>query len=307
MSNANLKESNFVIDFIIAGFSAAVGKTLTAPVERVKLLLQNQVSIQIAGGPYKGITDCLSRLVQHEGVISLWRGNMANVIRYFPNQAMNFAFKGIIKKHITKFDQKKEFWKFAITNFAAGGLAGSMSLTLTHPIDLVRTRLATDNKNKEGVRNFTGYQDCIIKIFKGEGLIGLYRGFIISVGGVFVYRALYFGGYDSLKGNLIKKDTGFLLKWTLAQTVTIISGLIVYPLDTVRRRIMIESGKRGELKKYKNSFDCMKKITSEEKLLGFYKGFGANILRTMGSSLVLVLYDEIQRVLGFESRGSAKE
>jgi solute carrier family 25 (adenine nucleotide translocator) protein 4/5/6/31 len=307
MSNANLKESNFLIDFIIAGFSAAVGKTLTAPAERVKLLLQNQFSIQIAGGPYKGITDCLSRLVKHEGVISLWRGNMANVIRYFPNQAMNFAFKGSIKKHITKFDQKKEFWKFAIANLFAGGLAGSMSLTLTHPIDLVRTRLATDNKNKDGVRNFNGYKDCVIKIFQGEGLIGLYRGFIISVGGVFVYRALYFGGYDSLKGNLIKKDTGFILKWTLAQTVTIISGLIVYPLDTVRRRIMIESGKRGELKKYKNSLDCIKKISLEEKFLGFYKGFGANILRTMGSSLVLVLYDEIQRVLGFESTGSAKE
>jgi solute carrier family 25 (adenine nucleotide translocator) protein 4/5/6/31 len=307
MSTTNLKESNFLIDFLIAGISASVGKTITAPVERAKLLLQNQVSLQIAGGPYKGTTDCLSRLIKHEGVISLWRGNIANVVRYFPNQAMNFAFKGTIKSHITKFDQKKEFWKFAMANFVAGGLAGSMSLTLTHPIDLVRTRLATDNKNKDGVRHFNGYKDCVIKIFQGEGLIGLYRGFLISVGGIFVYRALYFGGYDSLKGNLIKKDTGFILKWFFAQTVTIISGLVVYPLDTVRRRIMIESGKKAEFKKYQNSMDCIKKISVEEKLHGFYKGFGANLVRTMGSSLVLVLYDEIQKFLGFESRGSAKE
>jgi len=307
MSNTILKESNFIIDFIIAGFSASIGKTLTAPVERVKLLLQNQISIEIAGGPYIGIKDCFSRLIKHEGFFSLWRGNIANVMRYFPNQAMNFAFKGTIKKHLKQHDQKKDFWKFFLSNLLAGGLAGSISLVLIHPIDLIRTRLATDNMSSDGLRNFNGYKDCVLKLYSGEGILGLYRGFVISVFGMFLYRAFYFGGYDSLKGNLINKDTNFFVKWIFAQTITVFSGMCFYPLDTVRRRIMIESGKSEKYKKYKNSMHCIKKIAAEEKMRGFYKGFGANIFRTSGSSVVLVLYDEIQKLLGFESRGNVKE
>ena len=42
--------------------------------------------------PYKGVVDCFSRTYKDEGMVSLWRGNTANVIRYFPTQALNFAF-----------------------------------------------------------------------------------------------------------------------------------------------------------------------------------------------------------------------
>jgi solute carrier family 25 (mitochondrial adenine nucleotide translocator), member 4/5/6/31 len=45
---------------------------------------------------YDGIVECFSRTAREEGVLSLWRGNTANVIRYFPTQALNFAFKGMI-------------------------------------------------------------------------------------------------------------------------------------------------------------------------------------------------------------------
>ena len=53
-------------------------------------------SFQIKQGrlasPYKGIGDCFVRTYKDEGLVSLWRGNTANVIRYFPTQALNFAF-----------------------------------------------------------------------------------------------------------------------------------------------------------------------------------------------------------------------
>ena len=79
----------FAVDFLMGGVSAAVSKTAAAPIERVKLLIQNQDEMIKAGRlqePYKGITDCFSRTLQEEGFISLWRGNTANVIRYFPTQ-----------------------------------------------------------------------------------------------------------------------------------------------------------------------------------------------------------------------------
>lgn len=79
----------FVVDFLMGGVSAAVSKTAAAPIERVKLLIQNQDEMIKAGRlsePYKGIGDCFSRTIKDEGMVALWRGNTANVIRYFPTQ-----------------------------------------------------------------------------------------------------------------------------------------------------------------------------------------------------------------------------
>lgn len=88
--------SGFLIDFLMGGVSAAVSKTAAAPIERVKLLIQNQDEMIKAGRlsePYKGITDCFGRTMKDEGVLSLWRGNTANVIRYFPTQVISlFCF-----------------------------------------------------------------------------------------------------------------------------------------------------------------------------------------------------------------------
>ena len=81
--------TGFLIDFLMGGVSAAVSKTAAAPIERVKLLIQNQDEMIKAGRlsePYKGIGDCFSRTMKDEGAIALWRGNTANVIRYFPTQ-----------------------------------------------------------------------------------------------------------------------------------------------------------------------------------------------------------------------------
>lgn len=82
-------EKNFFVDFLMGGVSAAVSKTAAAPIERVKLLIQNQDEMIKAGRlsePYKGIGECFSRTIKDEGFASLWRGNTANVIRYFPTQ-----------------------------------------------------------------------------------------------------------------------------------------------------------------------------------------------------------------------------
>ena len=82
--------------FVLSGTAAAISKTSAAPIERVKLLLQNQNELLKQGKlsqGYSGVKECVSRTFRHEGVLSFWRGNFASVIRYFPQQALNFAFK----------------------------------------------------------------------------------------------------------------------------------------------------------------------------------------------------------------------
>jgi len=83
-------------------------------------------------------------------------------------------------------------------NMASGGAAGATSLLFVYPLDFTRTRLAAD-VGKGGAREFTGLIDCIAKIFKSDGINGLYRGFGISVVGIIFYRAAYFGCFDTGK------------------------------------------------------------------------------------------------------------
>merc|ERR1712071_86755 len=93
-------KKTFVVDFALGGISAAISKTVVAPIERVKLLLQVQDNIKgiDPASKYKGIGDCFSRVHSEQGLAAFWRGNMANVIRYFPTQALNFACKDFYKK-----------------------------------------------------------------------------------------------------------------------------------------------------------------------------------------------------------------
>ena len=192
---------------------------------------------------YKGIGDCFSRVYREQGFVSFWRGNLANVLRYFPTQALNFAFKDTYKKVLCPYNPKKEPVKFFMGNMASGGAAGATSLMFVYPLDFARTRLAADvGKGKGGgEREFTGLTDCISKIFKSDGPIGLYRGFGISVVGIIFYRAAYFGMFDTGKVFFFEdmKKANIFFVWLFAQFVTVSAGIFSYPLDTVRRRLMM--------------------------------------------------------------------
>jgi solute carrier family 25 (adenine nucleotide translocator) protein 4/5/6/31 len=105
---SSVKTGNFMLDFMIGGVSAAVSKTLVAPIERVKLLLQVQDSNKniLPENRYKGIGNCFQRVAAEQGIASFWRGNLANVIRYFPTQALNFACKDFYKTYLCPYNPK---------------------------------------------------------------------------------------------------------------------------------------------------------------------------------------------------------
>jgi len=284
-------------DFLIGGVAAAVSKTAAAPIERVKLLIQNQDEMIKQGRlatPYKGVIDCFGRVVRDEGVISLWRGNLANVIRYFPTQALNLAFKEKIKAMFNYSVAKDGYWKWFMGNMASGGVAGALSLCFVYSLDYARTRLANDAKQakKGGERQFNGLIDVYRKTLKSDGIVGLYRGFVVSCVGIIVYRGCYFGFYDSLKPLLRGplKDS-FTAKFLLGWGVTIGAGLASYPLDTIRRRMMMTS---GEAVKYKSSIDCGVQIIKNEGWMSLFKGAGANILRGIAGAGVLAGFDVIK-------------
>jgi len=288
----------FATDFLMGGVSAAVAKTSAAPIERIKLLVQNQDEMIKQGRlshPYKGIVDCFARTYKDEGLLSLWRGNTANVIRYFPTQALNFAFKDYFKS-LFGFKKSEGYGKWFAGNLASGGAAGASSLLFVYSLDYARTRLANDAKSKGGARQFNGLLDVYKKTLASDGFAGLYRGFVPSVVGIIVYRGLYFGLYDSLKPVVLvgALEGSFLASFLLGWCVTTGAGIASYPLDTIRRRMMMTSGSTTH---YKSMFDAGSQIIAKEGTKSLFKGAGANILRGVAGAGVLSLYDKLQEVL----------
>lgn len=291
----------FLKDFAAGGISAAISKTAVAPIERVKLLLQVQhISKQIAADQrYKGMVDCFVRIPREQGFLSFWRGNLANVIRYFPTQALNFAFKDKYKQvFLGGVDKNTQFWRYFMGNLASGGAAGATSLCFVYPLDFARTRLAADVGKAGAEREFTGLGNCLTKIFKADGIGGLYRGFGVSVQGIIIYRAAYFGFYDTARGMLPDpKNTPIYISWAIAQVVTTVAGIVSYPFDTVRRRMMMQSGRKKTEIVYKSTAHCWVTIAKSEGSSAFFKGAFSNVLRGTGGAFVLVLYDEIKKFL----------
>jgi len=289
------KKLGFAENFLLSGVAAGVSKTAAAPIERVKLLVQNQnemIKQGILDRPYSGVIDCTTRVLKTEGVYPFWRGNLANVLRYFPTQALNFAFKDTVKGLFKTPKDASAATKFA-TNITSGGVAGTLSLLFVYSLDYARTRLANDAKGKGGERQFNGLIDVYVKTIKSDGIQGLYRGFVISAVGIFIYRGMYFGLYDTLKPMLLGADAGVGASFLLGWAVTITSGLMSYPIDTIRRRMMMTS---GAAVKYKSSIDCGMQILKNEGFMSMMKGAGANILRGVAGAGVLAGFDKFKAI-----------
>jgi solute carrier family 25 (adenine nucleotide translocator) protein 4/5/6/31 len=292
--------SDFLLNFMAGGVSGAIAKTATAPIERVKLLIQTQdANPKIISGEverYKGMGDCFRRVSAEQGFAAFWRGNAANVMRYFPQQACNLSFKDSIKRMLPKYDARKEFWGFFGVNLVSAGLGAALSLTICYPLDFARTRLASDVGGKE--KTFNGILDCLKKTSAAQGPAAIYNGFGASVAGIVVYRGLQLGLFDTIMGlNPYQKDMGikgFVSGFFAAQIAGISARPFNYPFDTVRRRIQMESEKPMEQRLYKGTIDCAKVIIQKEGLAGMYKGMLADIVRGGFAAMVPLIYQKIK-------------
>ncbi|KAI5120395.1 hypothetical protein M0805_000174 [Coniferiporia weirii] len=297
--NASAGIQRFFVDFMMGGVAASISKTAAAPIERVKLLIQNQGAMIAANRldkPYTGIVNCFGRTYKEEGFKSFYRGNGTNVLRYFPTQALNFAFKDTFKKKLG-FKKSEGFGLWVVGNIASGAAAGASSSVFVYSLDYARTRLSADGKSATtgGKRQFNGLIDVYKQTLRTDGVAGLYRGFVPNVIGICVYRGLYFGGYDTLKDTLLVGSLkgNFLASFALGWVSTTGAALAAYPLDTIRRRMMMTS---GEQTKYKNFLDAGRQIVLKEGGKALFGGAGANILRGVAGAGVLAIYDKFQEL-----------
>ncbi|PHT97556.1 ADP,ATP carrier protein, mitochondrial [Capsicum chinense] len=265
-----------VTDFLMGGVSAALSKTATAPIKRVKLLIQNQDEMIKTGRLselYNGNGDCFNRTMQDEEAVVLWRRNIANVIRYsllrIVSRDSSTSRRTVMHGYCTWF----------AGNLASSGAAGASSLFFVYSLDYARTHLANDAKaaKKGGERRFNGMIYVYRKTLSSDGVAGLYRGFNISCVGIIVYRV----DFDNIVGSTISLglygclQDSFFVSFALGWVITNGAGLASYPIDTVRRRKMMTS---GEAVKYKSSLHAFSQILKSEGPISHFIGAGGAAL-----------------------------
>ena len=282
---------------LMVGGSIAV-TTLLAPIERVKLLLQCQNEMVRSGRldkPYNGIIDCARRTIKNEGFLSLWRSNLVNLALHLSTSTLTIVLKEGIK-HVEPLQIKKndDISMKMGKNIAQSLSAGTLSMLLVYSLDYCRNRLACDvlSSEKGAKRQYSGIIDVYRKTLAADGIRGLYRGFVVSCLGIIVYRGLYFGLFDTFKPVVTGGGSGSVLElMLLGYSVTFAAGMLAYPFDTVRRRMMMRS---GEPVKYKGAIDCTEYILKNEGFMSLMKGFSINLIKGVLAPVLLIIYDTVQ-------------
>lgn len=294
---------SFGQDIVAGAVSGVVSKSATAPVERIKLLLQTQsINTTIkASQRYSGPIDCVIRVYREQGVLSFWRGNIANCLRYIPNAAITFAFNDRYREIIVGSSNSRiNAHRFLLGNFISGGLAGGTALLVTYPLDMARTRLATDNSVNKLHTKYNGTFDCIYKVYQENGVVkGVYSGLKTAFIGAIIFKSLFLGGYEIIKVISVDKkfDDSAINRLLIAQIVTSLSGTICYPLDTIKRRMMMSKhiDPTTGLPFYQNGYQCLKYILKYEGLSkGLFAGLSVNLVRGMSGPFLLVGYDYLK-------------
>ncbi|KAK1333703.1 hypothetical protein QTO34_006089 [Cnephaeus nilssonii] len=212
-----------------------------------------------------------------QGVLSFWRGNLANVIRYFPTQVLNFAFKDKYKQiFLGGVDKRTQLWCYSAGNLASGVAAGATSLCFVHLLHFSRTCLAADVGKAGAGRKFKCLDNCLVKIHKSDGIKDLYQDFNVSLQGIIIYQAAYFHTDDAAKGMFPDpKNTHVFISWMIIQ-------------------YLMSGGQKGIDVTYTGMLDCRREIAHDGAKI-FFKGAWSNVLRGMGDASVLVLYDEVKK------------
>ncbi|KAM7526476.1 hypothetical protein LguiA_016378 [Lonicera macranthoides] len=274
------KEAGLFAAGAVAGVSA---KTVTAPLDRIKLLMQTHGlrAGQESAKKAIGFIEALTLIGTEEGIKGYWKGNLPQVMRIIPYSAVQLVAYDTYKKLFRRKDGELS----VIGRLAAGACAGMTSTFVTYPLDVLRLRLAVE----PGYRTMT---EVALNMLREEGIASFYNGLGASLVGIAPYIAVNFCVYDLVKKSFPEKyqrrtETSIATALVSAAIAT----LMCYPLDTVRRQMQMKGTP------YKTFFDAIPGIVERDGLRGLYRGFVPNALKTLpNSSIKLTTFDTIKQV-----------
>eukprot|EP00939_MAST-03C_sp_MAST-3C-sp1_P001768 g1768.t1 len=288
---------------MIAGaLTGVVTKSSTAPLERVKILIQTQSMARSASSPVGGVLPMLRRVVRQDGALALWRGNGANCIRVVPVYALKFTMNDVFRDLVRDQPDQKDEELSTAQLMACGTLAGLFQQGMTFPFEFVRTRLSLQMGSQ---KYYNGFWDCIAKTIRQEGPLSLYKGLAptLIAGAPYVgLQMTFFTRWKSLIGGVVHDENKTITKLSSGALAGLCAQMITYPGDTVRRR-MIANGAEGRERVYSSTLDCGRKIIRLEGIRGFYKGASANAMRCAPAAAIqFYCYDKFSSLLATPQR-----
>ncbi|XP_044157603.1 calcium-binding mitochondrial carrier protein SCaMC-1 [Bufo gargarizans] len=274
---------------LAGGMAGAVSRTGTAPLDRLKVMMQVHGS--------KANTNMLSglkQMIKEGGIRSLWRGNGVNVIKIAPETAMKFWAYEQYKKMFTSESGKLG----TAERFIAGSLAGATAQTSIYPMEVMKTRLAVAKTGQ-----YNGMFDCAKQILKKEGVLAFYKGYVPNILGIIPYAGIDLAIYETLKNAWLQKyatDSANPGVWVLLGCGTVSSTcgqLASYPLALIRTRMQAQASIEGAPQL--NMGGLFRKIIAKEGFLGLYRGIGPNFLKVLPAvSISYVVYEKMKVRLG---------
>ncbi|KAM3181568.1 hypothetical protein ACTXT7_014112 [Hymenolepis weldensis] len=228
-------------NFAIGGLAGCCAKTVIAPLDRAKINFQtSEMSFNL-----KALLRFFKKSYRTAGITSFWRGNSATLIRIFPYAAVQYGVHERMKHFLGLTNISNEssaISQVRLRRFIAGCTAGSASVALTYPLDLVRARMAITERVK-----YANFFDVARMTYQEEGLLSLYRGFTSALLGILPYSGIAFSTFETLKEWRLRRRTSpdGQFPQSLRPVENLLCGALAgvlgqtasYPLDIVRRRM----------------------------------------------------------------------
>ncbi|XP_024971710.1 calcium-binding mitochondrial carrier protein SCaMC-1-like isoform X1 [Cynara cardunculus var. scolymus] len=276
---------------IAGGVAGAASRTTTAPLDRLKVVLQVQTS-------NASIASAVKNIWKEGGILSFFRGNGLNVIKVAPESAIKFYTYEMLKNFIGG-DGKDDIGTSG--RLLAGGMAGAVAQTAIYPMDLVKTRLQTFVSGNGKVPSLGKLSK---DIWVQEGPRAFYRGIVPSLFGIIPYAGIDLAAYETLKEmsrSYIIQDSepGPLVQLGCGTVSGAVGATCVYPLQVVRTRMQAQQP--GGSSAYKGMFDVFMRTYQKEGVRGFYKGLVPNLLKVVpAASITYLVYETMKNTLDLE-------
>uniref|UniRef100_A0A8C4ETK6 EF-hand domain-containing protein n=1 Tax=Dicentrarchus labrax TaxID=13489 RepID=A0A8C4ETK6_DICLA len=279
---------------VAGGGAGAVSRTCTAPLDRLKVIMQ------VYGSRTNNmcIMTGLTQMIKEGGMRSLWRGNGVNIIKIAPESALKFMAYEQIKRLIGR---DKETLSI-VERFVAGSLAGVTAQSTIYPMEVLKTRLALRTTGQ-----YSGISDCAKQIFRREGLGAFYKGYIPNMLGIIPYAGIDLAVYETLKNRYLQQygtnstDPGVFVLLACGTVSSTCGQLASYPLALIRTRMQAQAA--TESSQQMTMTGLFRQILQTEGPTGLYRGLAPNFLKVIPAvSISYVVYERLKTQLGVTSR-----
>ena len=259
-------------NFIIGGFAGGISRSITSPLEVIKVLQQNYPNTY----GKQGIVHILKDTTKNNGFHSFFKGNLTNCLRIVPQNAIQLSAFNYFNNYLNNLYPNSK----RINSFNAGAAAGIISYTAIYPLELIRSKLSVNIDGK--ARAYNNLSSALIQTYKNSGINGLYRGWVVSSIGMIPYQGITFLTYKYLNDKI---NTESSYKGLISGSFAGFAAVsVTYPFDVIKRKYHL-TGEMGN-KSYNSYYDIIKTTYKSHGIRGFYRGLFACYSKIIPSSAI---------------------